>query len=506
MKTSAQLLWFAVAAAGCYRVLPSRGGGQTPPQRTREARAEDVAVPGGYRVEKVAEGLNMPTAVAWDDEGRLHILEAGYAYGEAFTTARLLRVEPGGARTTLATGDNGPWNGVVFHDGAFYIAEGGMLRGGALVKVTRDGQLTRLAEGFPTNGDHQTNGPAVGPDGKIYLGLGTRTNSGVVGVDNFEYGWLRRHPDAHDIPCRDVTLAGVNYESENPLADPTRRAGVVGGRVAAATTPRARAAERARVLTGAYLPFGTPSTRGQVIEGQVPCSGAVLRFSTEGGEPELVAWGFRNPFGLAFGPEGALYVTDNGYDDRGSRRVWGNADWLWRVEEGRWYGWPDYADGRPIDQARYQSPGHPVPRRLLREEPNPPPKPLAFFGVHASADGFDFSRSPAFGHVGEAFVALFGDMAPETGKVVAPVGFRVVRVDPRTGVQHEFMTNEGRTVGPASKLGGRGLERPLSAKFDPSGRALYVVDFGIMTVGADVGARPQPNTGVVWRVVRGGVR
>ena len=41
----------------------------------------------------------------------------------------------------------------------------------------------------------------------------------------------------------------------------------------------------------------------------------------------------------------------------------------------------------------------------------------AKLGVHSSSDGLDFSRSESFGHVGEAFVAQFGDMAPGAGKV-----------------------------------------------------------------------------------------
>jgi glucose/arabinose dehydrogenase len=44
---------------------------------------------------------------------------------------------------------------------------------------------------------------------------------------------------------------------------------------------------------------------------------------------EVVAWGFlRNPFGLAFAPDGSLYVSENAFDDRGSRPVWGTADVL----------------------------------------------------------------------------------------------------------------------------------------------------------------------------------
>jgi hypothetical protein len=45
-----------------------------------------------------------------------------------------------------------------------------------------------------------------------------------------------------------------------------------------------------------------------------------MRVRPEGGEVQLVAWGFRNPFGLAFLGD-QLYVTDNGYDERGAAGV-----------------------------------------------------------------------------------------------------------------------------------------------------------------------------------------
>ena len=47
---------------------------------------------------------------------------------------------------------------------------------------------------------------------------------------------------------------------------------------------------------------------------------------------ELVAWGFRNPFGLAVAPDGRLFVTDNGLVVRGSRPVWGSPDVLWEIK------------------------------------------------------------------------------------------------------------------------------------------------------------------------------
>jgi hypothetical protein len=138
---------------------------------------------------------------------------------------------------------------------------------------------------------------------------------------------------------------------------------------------------------------------------------------------------------------------------------------------------------------------------LLAEIPNRPPSPVAYFAVHSSADGFGFSTSPKFGHVGEAFVAQFGDMAPTVGKTLSPVGFKVVRVDVATGVIHDFATNRGGTNGPASWLNRGGFERPIDARFDPSGSSLYVVDFGVLKM-SDRGPLPRRQTGAVWRIAR----
>ena len=137
---------------------------------------------------------------------------------------------------------------------------------------------------------------------------------------------------------------------------------------------------------------------------------------------------------------------------------------------------------------------------MLAEHPNEPPRPAALFGVHSSSNGLDFSRSAAFGHAGDAFVAQFGDMAPQVGKVLAPVGYQLVRVDVEEGVVYGFAENEA-GKGPASKVGGGGFERPVSARFSPDGTALYVVDFGVMTM-TEEGPHPRPGTGVLWKITR----
>lgn len=471
---------------GClFRLLPMEGGGEeasfTPPRRLAPT---GVALPAGYQIEVVARGLTFPSGIAFDDQGRPYVTEAGYSYGEVRLTPRLLRLERGGGVAEIARGENPPWNGVAFHRGSFYVA-GGHLEPGQVLKIGLDGSVAPLVQGLPSLGDHHTNGPVLGPDGWLYFGQGTATNSAVVGLDNFDFGWTYRHPRFHETPCRDVVLAGKNYVTPNPLTpDPADRA-----------------------VTGAYVPFGTRTEPGQRVRGGMPCGGSVMRVRPEGGTPELVAWGLRNPFGLAWSPDGVLYATENHYDVRGSRPVFGTGDLLWRIRSGVWYGWPDFYAGRPLtDEDWFQAPGEPDPGFVLREHPNEPPRPVAVFGVHASANGIDFSRSAAFGHVGDAFVAQFGDMAPGVGKVLDPVGFKVVRVDVERGVVHDFAVNRGKTNGPASLLGNGGLERPLGVKFSPDGAALYITDFGVMTMGPR-GPEPRPGTGVVWRITRtGGAR
>jgi len=474
----------ALASSSCaYSARPAKGGGlDVKPNPQRPFDAADILVPDGYVVEPVAAGLTYPTGIAFDDKGAMFVVESGYAYGEDFTKPRIVEVQPGGNLREVAAGGNGPWNGIAYHGGAFFVSEGGESDGGRILRITPEGNITALVSGLPSQGDHHTNGPAVGPDGLVYFGQGTVTNSAVVGQDNLEFGWLKRHPELHDVPCKDVTLAGQNYTGKNPLKPDTE------------------------ISTGAYMPLGKRGEKGEVVKGAVPCNGAIMRVPANGGPPELVAWGFRNPFGLAFGPDGKLYVSENGYDMRGSRQVFGAPDVLWRVEPtagGTWYGWPEYSAGQPITGDRFKPPGQEKVKPVLAVRPNDPPAPVALFGVHSSSNGLDVSRNPAFGHVGEAFVAQFGDLTPASGKVLNPVGYRVVRVELTKGIITDFMSNRGSKVGPASLLKSGGLERPVAAKFDPTGANLYIVDFGVMTT-SEAGPKPLKNTGMIWRVRRAG--
>ena len=449
------------------------------PERVFDPTA--IQVPEGYKVELVTKGLTFPTDATFDDEGNLYVTEAGYSYEPEYEEPRLLRVNPDGSFTEIYEADrSGPINGVVFHEGYFYLTEGGREDGCRVVKISKDGQNVQvLVEGLPRYGDHHTNGPAVGPDGWIYFAQGPTTNSAVVGLDNWKLGWLTDNEELHDIPCEDIVLTGHNYTTTDPFSMQPGDS----------------------VVTGPYKPFGQKAERGETVVGQVPCTGAIMRVRPEGGPVELVAWGVRNTFGLAFSPDGQLYATENGYDARGSRPVVSSLDHLWRIEPGTWYGWPDYSGGVRLDDQEFVRKGEVPTKMVLLEHPNIPPKPVAFFGVHSSSDGLAFAPADgSFGYDGQAFVAQFGDITPISGKTISPVGFQVVQVDTQTGEISKFASNK--KPGPATAHpNSGGLQRPLNVVFSPDGTELYVVDFGILAPNP-VGFSPEEGSGCIWKISR----
>jgi len=69
-------------------------------------------------------------------------------------------------------------------------------------------------------------------------------------------------------------------------------------------------------------------------------SGKVMRVHVDGSGREVVAWGFRNPQGLAFDSMGRLYVSNNG--PTGDLGLCCN-DEVDLVQRGGFYGWPEWA-------------------------------------------------------------------------------------------------------------------------------------------------------------------
>lgn len=413
--------------------------------------------------EIVFDGLSFPTSLAIGADGSFYVAESGLPFGGAPPGGRVWRLTPDGERTLLVGDLRPPVNGLTLHEGQLYVSEGGHPARISRFELDGGGR-TLILDNLPGPGNYHTNMTAFGPDGKLYFSQGAMTNTGIIGLDAYELGWLRRLPHGYDLPGYDVVLNGVNVETANPLGD-----------------------EGARAVTGAFAPFGERTEPGQRIAGQLPCTASVMRCNPDGSELELVAWGLRNAFGLGFLPDGRLLAVDQGADDRGSRPVGNVPDMLFEVKRGAWYGWPDFIGDVPIDDPRYTPERGPAPSFLLanHDELPAPEKPLLRFPPHTAAVKFDVAPRGAPRWAGHIFVALFGDEVPMTAPSGPKVGRSVVRVDTSDWSMHPFAQG--------------GMLRPIDVRFHPSDGTLYVLDFGAFEMQAGGGVSAEAGSGKLWR-------
>jgi glucose/arabinose dehydrogenase len=420
----------------------------------------------GERLELVCGALSFPTSIAIDDDGVVHVAESGLPFGGAKPGGRVLRVSSSGEPELLAEGLRPPVNGLSWHDGGFYVSEAG--HPAAISRLEPDGTMNVVLGGLPGPGNYHLNMTVFGPDGKLYFSQGSMTNTGIVGLDAYELGWLRRLPHDHDIPGYDIVLNGVNVETENPLE---------GG--------------ADRVSTGAFAAFGTRTEAGTRISGSVPCTAAILRCDPDGSNLELVAWGARNAYGLGFLPDGRLLAVDQGADDRGSRPAGEVPDLLVEIKPGAWYGWPDFIGDVPITDPRFLPTRGPAPSFVLANHDElPPPEPaLLEFPPHAAAVKFDIIPPDAGPWGGQMVVALFGDERPMTAPVGPRVGRSAARVDPADWSLHAFA--------------GGPMLRPIDVKWHEQERCLYVLDFGQFEMLPEGGLEAAAGSGALWRLPLG---
>jgi glucose/arabinose dehydrogenase len=429
----------------------------------RKVNPEDILLPQGYRIEPFAEGLTVPINIMFDERGDLLVADAGVTDGNG----KVLK-KNGNRFEVVADGFKPPLTGINVYQGKIYVSHRG-----SITAIKTDGKKEDILSGLPSFGDHHNNRVVFGPDGKMYFGQGTATNSGVVGEDN---SWVISHPFFHDFPGTTVTLAGQNFSSKNMLSTSDEN-----------------------VLTGAFSPYRVSTKPGATILGSQLASGSILRSNPDGSNLELVAWGLRNPFRIKFNREGRLFAANHGMDERGGRPVAESPDEFRLIEAGQWYGWPDYTGGYPVTNPAFKPEGKPQPQFLLATHPMRPKLPIANFPSHSATMGFDFNYDPSFGPAGNVYIAEFGSEAPTTagGKPAPYVGHRISRIDLRSGRIYPFAMNK--TGLAASQTGGGGFERPIDILFGESGE-LFVLDFGLSSEEHRQGY--IPHTGMIWRITR----
>lgn len=441
MRHQKQMVTLAICAvllsgaAGTYSGLSARAAS---PHETVEVQ---VQVSPGYAIRVAADQFSAPVGLAVTDRGDIFIAEAGRLDG---TVPRVLKLDKQNRHVPIASDFKAPLTGLTWHEGRLYVA----YVGGVDVLDPDTGNHHPILTKLPAGGDHPNGAVVFGPDGNLYFGIGTATNSGIVGLDNIQRGWVAKAPDLRDIPCRDLRLRGTNFNVNNPL------------------TPKDLHDEAA---TGAFQAFGSTTARNQIVPGAMPCNGAILRAKPDGTDLQMVAWGLRYPAGLQFGSDKELYFTMQGFEERGSRPIVGDSDYLYRAVPGEWYGWPDFAGNRSVTSEQFQKPKFPV-TSLLADPPGQPPQPLATFPHGAGAAGLLFPPD-SFGFKGDALVAL----ADHT----------VARVNLKTGATVPFLKNLG---------------SPIALAHGNTKGTVYLLDQGQTRTGATGLPEPMPGTGRLWRI------
>jgi glucose/arabinose dehydrogenase len=424
----------------------------------------EINLPPEYNIEIFALGLDSPIGMVFTETNDLYIALSGAISGNP----SILRLTNNGF-DTIADNFQVPITGINVLDGNIYVSNRGKI-----TVLRPNGIRQDILSGLPCNGDYASSNVAFGPEGKIYVGQGTVTNSGVVGEDN---PWVYSHPLLSDEPAFNITMNGQNFESNNLFS-----------------------ANEETVFTGAFSPYGVPNAENEIKKGVIKASGSILRANRDGTNLELVAWGFRNPIHIKFDRNFNLFAANRGYDVRGSRPIANAPDEFHVVTPGVWYGWPDYCVGEPVTSPRFDSESRRPLEFLLTEHPNIPPKPFAEFQPHSSIMGFDFNYNNNFGPYGDVYISEFGSLGALTMGESAPpegIGFRVSRINMSNGQVTTFLSNKSGL--PASISGAGGFGRLVDVKFGPNGD-LYVLDNGISDQN-DL-ERIVPNTGVIWRVRR----
>ncbi|HEY8668637.1 MAG TPA: hypothetical protein VIL86_18465 [Tepidisphaeraceae bacterium] len=449
-----------------------------------------VEYPSGFELVPYLRDLTAPVAMAFDGDGSIVIAEAGVdgdeprIYGFKHDGTRF-DVYPYGRQVPfIKTGFRiyGPVGGMCIVENRVYVSHRDKDGLGVISALGFDGSHKTILAGLPARGDCGMTDLVMHPrNGRLYFGVGAATNSGVVGLDNWSAGWIKDHPDFHDLSWLPLRMRGYRFTTPNPGAGLFRSDVVV---------------------TGPFQAFGSSIQTWITKAPNDKPTSAIYSVDANGGGWRVEAYGLRDPRGLAFNEFESLYMTDTGMELRGTRPVWEDPDVLYALYSDTWYGWPDYSrDLYPITDERFQPPkemiirtGYPDLSFLIDHEASGLIRPdrdtllRGTFSPLSGASKLAFVARDAAGpwrqFRSNAIVALCGDRGPfaTSGRALnGPTGYKVVQVDIEKKQVHNFIRNTNGEL--AHKLGREvdALERPIDVKFGPDG-ALYILDYGQMSM------------------------
>lgn len=132
-------------------------------------RTDEIRLPPGFHIGIYAENVRAARSLALGSRGTLFVGTTG---------GNVYAVPPGGGEpVTIASGLDAP-HGVAFHDGALYVGElGRILRYDRIEERLRDPpQPAVVVDDLPRERHHGLKTLRFGPDGMLYVGIGSPCN------------------------------------------------------------------------------------------------------------------------------------------------------------------------------------------------------------------------------------------------------------------------------------------------------------------------------------------
>ena len=318
-----------------------------------QAQVTPVPVTAGddslFEMSVLTTGLSNPWAMQWGPDGKIWVTERN--------SAEITAVDPlTGVQTVLATiegvytgAQHEGLLGLVLHpeigqgtgnDLAFisYTVNNGTAEEPdptqQLVKLTYDAAAGTLGnpevvmDGVPAWNDHNAGRLAIGPDGKLYWSLGDQGG-------NFGRNYMRPSR-SQELPTQEAVDAGDHNS-----------------------------------YTGKILRLN--------LDGSIPEDNPEI----EGVRSHIYSYGHRNPQGLAFGPDGTLYVSEHGPSSDDELNVivaGGNYGWpnVAGYRDGQWYEYANWSEG-PEGLERAAEPPPEVPRYPETDFPDTMVDPIATY-------------------------------------------------------------------------------------------------------------------------------
>ena len=170
-------------------------------------------------------------------------------------------------------------------------------------------EILELIKDLPNLGENKYTKLLI-EDDILYITIGTNTNSGILDKDSTDC----------DVPSFEWILSGENYGDNN---------------------------------TGAFVEYGIQNKSGEKVKEGIISNGTILSYDFTSGKISTFATGIRNIEGLDFNNEGKRIAIVGGMEDKGSRAVKDDKDYIYEIKENAWYGWPDYSGGDSITSPKF---------------------------------------------------------------------------------------------------------------------------------------------------------